>query len=97
MSHRNVQPHVSIHAVACYRTGWNTDEVRRPPSDQGVGAPPLISVLESRKTKWMSHQCHESTSSNNSCYTYFKVSPRKKDSILFRIDGGSFFTLCNDE
>lgn len=43
MSHRNMQPHVSINETACYRLGgwWHP-----------------ISVLEITKTKWMSRRCH---------------------------------------
>ena len=48
MSHRNVQPHVSINGVACYRTE-GTDGVRRPPFLRG--SVPPISVLELTKQR----------------------------------------------
>lgn len=53
MSHRKVQPHVSITEAACLPNPERRD------TDGGTASDPISTVSSSsRQTKWMSHQYH---------------------------------------
>ena len=51
MSHKNVQPHVSINEVACYRSERTLMGFAEPPS-KGVGAPHQCSRVNEHQSGW---------------------------------------------